>query len=251
MAELTSFSFRPGHTRLHGLDVRFKMILMVLLSLATVNAGAAALSLLSAVMVMLGLHIRLSVRSTLRELRYFFLLLALVFLARLVSTPGTVLAGVGFITMTQSGLVQGILVCWRLMLVVGLGLFFVSTTRIAHIKWAMEWFLAPIPWIPAQRVATMMGLIVRFIPVIFNKSREVSDAQKARCSQHMKNPFIRVKRLIFPMARRVFQDAENIAVAMTARCYSEQRTRMILTPGRSDWWSLCLGLLFSLTLFNL
>jgi energy-coupling factor transporter transmembrane protein EcfT len=107
------------------------------------------------------------------------------------------------------------------------------------------------PFIPGKRIATMMGLIVRFIPVIFIKTHEVSEAQRARCSENIKNPFVRLRRLAFPMVRRVFQDAENIAMAMAARCYSETSTRADASLSRSDWLILSAGIAFALTVFLL
>jgi biotin transport system permease protein len=251
MAALTPFSFRPGKTLLHGFDVRFKLILVVVISLSMVTAAIPALSAVTALFILLSFHIRMSITAAVKELRYFFFLLILVFFARLFSTPGEALFKVYFITVTKDGMVEGALVCWRLLLVVYLGILFISTTRISRIKWAVEWFLSPIPFIPGKRIATMMGLIVRFIPVIFHKTREVSEAQRARCSENIKNPFIRLKRLAFPMVRSVFQDAENVAMAMASRCYSEEPRKFTGSFRRIDWLILGLGMAFSATVFIL
>ena len=251
MAELTSFAFRPGNTVLHRLDVRFKLFLMVLISLSTVHAAVPALLMLSFVFTILARRLRISVIDAIKELRYFLILLALVFLARIFSTAGDPLLNIGFMVVTRPGIHQAILVCWRLLVVVCLGICFVASTRITHMKWAVEWFLRPIPLIPEKRIATMMGLIVRFIPVIFQKTLEVSQAQKARCSQSIKNPFKRIKRLAFPLVRRVFQDAENVAAAMAARCYRETSTRIRITPCRQDWLILAIGSTLALTVFLL
>jgi energy-coupling factor transporter transmembrane protein EcfT len=207
MAALTPFSFRPGKTLLHGFDVRFKLISVVVISLSLVNAAAAALSVITALFVLLSFHIRIPILDSVKELRYILFLLVLVFFARLFSTPGEALFKVYGIILSKNGMREGALVCWRLFLVIYLGTLFISTTRISQIKRSVEWFLSPIPLIPAKRIATMMGLIVRFIPVIFQKTREVSEAQRARCAENIKNPFIRLKRLAFPMVGRVFQDA--------------------------------------------
>ena len=245
MAELTSFSYRPGDTLIHDLDARFKLILVVMVSLSVVHAGLAALSAVTTLFVLLSFYVRLSIVNTAKGLRYFLLLLMLVFLVRLLSTPGEPLFSISFITITKNGIYEGVIVCWRLLLVVYLGLLFVSTTRTSVIKRAVAWFLSPIPLIPEKRIATMMGLIVRFIPVIFHKTREVSEAQKARCSQNIKNPFIRLKRLAFPMVKNAFKDAENVAMAMAARCYSDTSREFTHKARPNDWLILFLGLIFS------
>jgi energy-coupling factor transporter transmembrane protein EcfT len=251
MAELTSLSFRPGNTLLHSLDARFKLILVVMVSLSIVHAGLTELSAITILFVLLSFYIRLSIVDTAKSLRYFLFLLVLVFLARLLSTSGEAFLSFYFITITKNGIYEGLIVCWRLLLLVCLGLLLISTTRTSMVKRAVEWLLSPIPLIPEKRIATMMGLIVRFIPVIFHKTREVSEAQKARCSQNIKNPFIRLKRLAFPMVKSVFKDAENVATAMAARCYSETPTRHLGHPRGSDWCILALGTVFSIAVFIL
>jgi energy-coupling factor transporter transmembrane protein EcfT len=251
MTELTTFSYRPGATLLHGFETRFKLILVVLVSLSIVHADFPALSAITALFFLLSLYIRLSIAGTAKALRYFLFLITLVFLARLLSTSGEPLFSFYFFTITKKGIYEATMVCWRLLLVVYLGVLFISTTRTSRIKHAVEWFLSPIPIIPEKRIATMMGLIVRFIPVIFHKTHEVSEAQKARCSQNIRNPFIRLKRLAFPMVKSVFKDAENVATAMAARCYSETSRKITSTPRTSDWFILGLGIVFSVTIFIL
>jgi biotin transport system permease protein len=245
MAQLTAFSYRPGRTQLHNCDTRFKLILVVMISLSIVHAGVSALSAVTALFVIVSFYIRISIVAAAKSLRYFGLLLVLVFIARLLSTPGDVLFSFYFITITQNGLFQGIAVCWRLVLVVYLGILFIATTRTSRIKQVVEWFLSPIPWVPEKRIATMMGLIVRFIPVILYKTYEVSEAQRARCSPNIKNPFVRIKRLAFPMVKSVFKDAENVAMAMAARCYSDTPRKRTDKARPTDWLILFLGLIFS------
>ncbi len=251
MTKLTSFHYRDGDTLLYLLDARFKIILLVLFSLATLNTSVLALVCLTLLLGLSMAIIRVHVINLLGELRYFFILLLIVFLIRLVATPGDILYQVFGITFTKQGMVDGLLVCWRLLLVVLMGFVFVSSTRISAIKSAVERLLAPIPLIPEKRLATMMGLIVRFIPVIFQKAQDVSEAQKARCVTLRKNPLYRLQVFTMPLLRGIFQDADKLAMAMTARCYDENQT---ITPKKIrpiDWLALALGGLICLILFIL
>jgi energy-coupling factor transporter transmembrane protein EcfT len=115
---------------------------------------------------------------------------------------------------------------------------FVSTTRPSEIKAAVEWFLNPIPFVSGKRLATMLSLVMRFIPVILNQARETAAAQKARCVENRKNPVYRLIRLGSPLIRRTFERADKLAVAMEARCYTENRTDPELSATRTDWISL-------------
>lgn len=229
MAELMP----PRHGRV--LDVRLKLVLMAGVSVAGLQLGFAGLSLLMAPLIILFIVFRPAARIHFSELRWVFLLLALVFIARVFSTDGTPLTAFGPVAVTREGLREGALVCLRLVLVFIVGAAFIATTRSSEIKAGVQWFLKPLPWVPAERVATMLSLVVRFMPVILEQAARTSDAQRARAGENRRNPIRRLTAFGIPLMRRTFETADNLAVAMEARCYSETRTDPELTTGRRDW----------------
>jgi energy-coupling factor transporter transmembrane protein EcfT len=229
MAELTP----PGPGRV--LDVRLKLALMAGVSVAGLRLGFAGLSMLMALLIILCGVFRPAVRVRFSELRWIFLLLALVFIARVFSTDGTPLAAFGPVAVTREGLREGTLICLRLVLVFIVGAAFIATTRSAEIKAGVQWFLRPLPWVPAERVATMLSLVARFMPVILEQAARTSDAQRARAGENRRNPIRRLTAFGIPLMRRTFETAEHLAVAMEARCYSETRTDPDLAAGRRDW----------------
>ncbi len=244
MATLTPFHYRHGNSILHTLDARFKIVLMVMFSLSTLDASFPGLFSLTVLLALLFLHARIPITSVIAELRYFFILLLLVFILRLISTEGDSLVKVPWVTVSKQGLMEGTLVCWRLLMVVLLGFLFISSTRISAIKISVQRLLAPVPFIPDRRMATMMGLIIRFIPVIFQKTRDISEAQKARCVERRKNPLYRIETFVMPLMRGVFQNADKLAMAMIARCYDENQSVENPTARKSDWLVLVSGGLF-------
>jgi biotin transport system permease protein len=235
MAELSAFNFRPGSSVLHGLDVRFKLLFLVLISLTSLKAYPAALSVLTLMLAVALWHAQRSLKSILKAFRYVFVIFAFIFFARALSTPGSAVIEFKGVSMTREGFYDGAMVCWRLVIVVLTGLAFISTTRPSEIKAAVEWLLNPFPFIPSKRIATMMSLVVRFIPVIFDQARETADAQRARGVNNRKNPIYRLKKLGIPLMRRTFERADKLAVAMEARCYSENRTDPGLCARLRDW----------------
>jgi biotin transport system permease protein len=238
MAELTIFGFRQGASFLHQLDVRFKLIFLVLISLASLKAQVPGLSLLTLILVVALINVRVSLGSILKDLRYASVLLIFIFAARALSTSGSALVEFKIISITREGLYEGALVCWRLVIVIITGMAFVLTTRPSEIKAAVEWILRPFPFVPAKRIATMMSLIVRFMPVIFQQAKETLDAQRARGVENRKNPVYRLVKLGIPILRRTFERADKLALAMEARCYSENRTDPRLSSGIKDWTAL-------------
>jgi len=240
MAQLTIFSFRPGTSLLHDLDVRFKLAFLVLISFASLKAAPLALCVLTFVLIALIINVRLPVKVIAKELRYFFFLLLLVFIARALTTPGSALVQLKSVSITLEGVYGGILVCWRLLIIIIMGFLFVSTTRIMEIKAAVGWFLNPLKFIPAKRVATMMSLVMRFMPLILDHAKETADAQRARCVENKKNPLYRLKKLTIPLMRRTFENADNLAMAMESRCYTENRADPGLSSKKNDWIALFL-----------
>jgi energy-coupling factor transporter transmembrane protein EcfT len=209
-----------------------------MISIVSIKAYAAALSLLSFVLIVMLIHAEISLKSVIKTIRYVFLLLVFIFIARAFSSPGSPVIEFGGISVNREGIYDGAMVCWRLLVVIVMGLSFISTTRSSEIKTAVEWFLGFIPFIPAKRTAVMMSLLMRFIPVILDQAKETGDAQRARGVENRKNPVYRMIKFGIPLMRRTFERADKLAVAMEARCYSEDRTDPELTSERNDWITL-------------
>jgi energy-coupling factor transporter transmembrane protein EcfT len=224
MAELTLFGFRSGHSVLHRCDVRCKILSLLFISMASLNVRVLALIILSGLIIILAIDCRLKFKPFLREIRYFLILMLIIVLARALSTKGTMAWKLYFLSISTQGLYEGVLICWRLFLVVLAGLLFVSTTRPSEIKAAVEWFFSPLPFVAGKRLATMLSLVLRFMPVILNQAKETAEAQRARCVEIRKNPLYRIKKMGFPLLRRMFENADRLVFAMEARCYNENRT---------------------------
>jgi biotin transport system permease protein len=238
MAELNVLGFKTGNSMLHRLDVRFKLMFFVFISVSSLRANIFSLFLLTIVLAAALMHAGLPVKSALKDLRYIFLLLLFVFVARSLSVPGSPVIEIKTITVTREGLYQGAVVCGRLLIVIMTGLLFVMTTRPSEIKAAVQWLLKPLPGIPENKIAFMMSLTVRFIPVIFDQAKGTLAAQRARGIENRKNPIYRLKMLGIPLMRRTFERADKISLAMTARCYSENRTDPRLSCRSGDWIAL-------------
>ena len=238
MVELTTLNFQPGVALVHRLDVRFKLVLLVMLSLTSIQASALGLGLASSLVMGGVINARLGLKQLMRELRYFIWLLLFVWLVRGLSVPGKSVVELAFIQISQEGLIEGGFICWRLALIVTLGALLVATTRSADIRAAVEWFLKPLPLVPHKRIGTMLGLMVRFIPVTFDQINEIQNAQRARGVENRRNPFYRLPRLLNPTLRKTFTRAAELAIAMDARCFSENRADRTFSAGVADWLSI-------------
>ncbi len=235
MAELTAFRYHPGASILHRVDPRFKLGCLIIASMGALNGDAAALGLWSIASAALFAEMRMPLMTVARELRYFALLILLVVLARTLTAAGEPLIRFWGVALTRQGLIEGALAGWRLGLVVMLGLLFMAATRTWQVKSAVESLLKPVPFIPHKRIAAMMGLLLRFIPLILSTARDTADAQRARGIENRRNPVFRLIKLAVPLLRKTFLDADRLATAMDARCYTESRSTQPLFARGGDW----------------
>lgn len=244
MGELTTIGFNPGHSPLHRLDPRTKQALLLGFSVISLWGDPIFLALLSAALL-IGLHAAgVSIRRLIREIRYFICFLCFIFCIRTLTFSG------GWMPIFASGLAgEALIICWRLLLVVLMGLLLMATTRTAQIRAALVWYLKPVPLVDEKMAATMVGLVVRFLPEILFQAAEISDAQRARGIDRRKNPLVRLMRFSIPLFRRVFLSADELVAAMQARCYNEHRTLPDLSFTRLDGLAVAGSVLIGLTVF--
>ena len=224
MAELNFFGYHYGRSFVHQLDVRCKLVSLLLLTSAIVAAMPTAMGPLSLGMLLLWGALRLPLQILGREILAFLIFLLLVFIIRALSTPGDPWVSWGVLRMSREGLQEGGQVVWRLLMILILGLVFITTTRPSDLKAAVQWLLRPIPFVPARKAATMVGLIVRFIPVLHQQMRETQSALAARGGVRRRFSLRQIRYLILPTMRRVVLAADQLALAMLARGYQEKRT---------------------------
>lgn len=234
MAELIVLSYKPGTSFLHKLDIRCKLFVLLLINMLAFKATPQYLGSISLLLIVMFIWQKIPLKSTLYQTRLFFLLLVFVFCSRAVFTQGDPLFIFVDIVVTQPGIISGALYCWRLSVVLIGGILLISTSQTLEIKSAIQWFLKPIPLVPEKRIAIMISLMIRFLPLILEQAAEISDAQKARGIEQVKNPVRRLSLLTVPLLRRFLNTADRLVLAMESRCYSEQRTDPELKFSRND-----------------
>jgi energy-coupling factor transporter transmembrane protein EcfT len=234
VAELNVFGYRHGQSFAHRLDVRCKLVCLVLLTWAVALAPPLAMAPLTLGILLLWCRWGLPLRALGAEMAAFVLFLLLVLGVRAAVTPGDVLLNWGPLAITRQGLQAGGVMVWRLAMILVLGLMFITTTRPAHLKAAVQWLLGPLPFIPARRAATMVGLLVRFLPVLHQQISETRNALSARSGMRPRLPLRRIRFLVLPILRRMMLAADQLSLAMAARGYQETRSDPDLRAGPRD-----------------
>ncbi len=242
MGELTAIGFNPGHSAFHRLDPRTKQALLIGVSVISLWGNLTFLASLSTA-ILLGLHAaHVRIGRLIGEIRYFLFFLLFLFSIRTLTFSDNWMP-----TFSIGLAAEALVICWRLLLVVLMSLLLMATTRTADIRAALVWFLKPVPVVNERMAATMVGLVVRFLPQILLQAAEISDAQRARGIDRRKNPLVRLMRFSIGLFRRVFLSADELVAAMQARCYNEQRTLPDLSFTRRDGLAAAAAVLVCLT----
>ncbi len=245
---MNPFAFRQGFSTLHGLDTRCKIFLVCTLSLTILDAGVSGCFIVLGILVFFSNQAGIKIREVFKQLRYFILFLIFIILVRALTIPGEPLVTVHEMTLTRQGLAQGGLVALRFFLVMVTGLLFSATTRPSGIKSAAQWYLKPIPLVPEKRVAIMISLALRFLPLILSQARETADAIHSRGGNLEKNPVKRFVRITLPLLKKTFLSADHLILAMEARCYGENRTDPEFEPSGKEGGFIAVSLIFWLCL---
>lgn len=232
MAELTLFSYKTGRTILHETDARVKLLSLVLICLSVLRVYHTGLTVLSCFLALLVVHIRMPILKALAELKFFLMLVAVIWITRAVSLPGNGFSG--WPEITPNGAYEATMVCWRLVSVVISGALLVSSTKTWEIKAAMEWFLRPLPGVNEKKLSTMVGLTVRFIPLILVQAEEIDQAHRARGIPKRKTIF-RLMALSTALIRKVVLRADHLVCAMESRRYTDDRTPLVLSAAGRDY----------------
>jgi energy-coupling factor transport system permease protein len=191
------------------------------------------------VVAFIGMVVKLSkvpVGFILKGLKPVFLLIVFAFVINIFLTTGTTdpLIHLGIIKIYPEGIERAFFMAIRLvLLIVGTSLLTLTTSPI-ELTDGIEYLLNPFKRIglPAHELAMMMTIALRFIPTLLEETDKIMKAQMARGADFESgNLMNRAKALIpllVPLFISAFRRADELAMAMEARCYKggEGRTRM-------------------------
>jgi cobalt transport protein len=150
------------------------------------------------------------------------------------TTPGNSIISYGIINITDNGLAMGLQMAARLVFLILFSSLLTYTTSPIRLTDGIEHLLNPFRRIgvPAHELAMMMTIALRFIPTLLDETDRIMKAQSARGADFVTGSIIqRAKNmvpLLVPLFISAFRRADELAIAMEARCYrgGVNRTRM-------------------------
>ena len=235
LTDITLGQYFPGKSPIHLLDPRTK-ILAVITYISTIFLAEdyLAYAILTVFAVMAVGISKISIRMVLRSIKPLWIIILLTLAIHVFSTPGTVLYNLGPLTVTQEGLRMGILMSLRLVLLIAVSSLLTFTTSPIALTDGIERLLNPFRrlGVPAHELAMMMTIALRFIPTLLEEADRIMKAQMARGADFSSGNILKRAKnmvpLLVPLFISAFRRADELAVAMEARCYrgGENRTRM-------------------------
>lgn len=144
---------------------------------------------------------------------------------------GTTVASLGPIPITDDGIRIAILYACRFAVVIVIGAMFLASTTPTAMTDAFESLLSPFArfGLHTQETALVMSLALRFLPTLGMETKAIIDAQSARGGSVETGSFVvRIKAMVavvVPVFAAAIRHADNLSLALDARCYEEGVTR--------------------------
>ena len=238
MAEIDIFHYRKSSSILHLLDPGLKLIYFFVLSLLVFKSNQFSLLLFTAVLTAL-FSLENMQSGNISLLRFFKIIsFFLIFLFFIVLSMWLINGG-------REGLYSGLLYSWKLLLLLTASHLFTSTTDTSAIQGAVYRILKPVPFVPEGRTAVMVSLTIGFIPLIFDQYLESKAAFDSRLGGNSKNPVRKIFSIAFPLMQNTIFRADEAAMAMESRCYSDNPSLPEIKFKRSDFISVLLMIILT------
>lgn len=233
--DITLGQYIPGKSPLHRSDPRVKIVLSIL-SMVLIFIVDSYFSFLI-LYLFTGLIITVSeipIRYTLKGLKPIAIIVIFTVIVNLFTVEGTPIFEYGAIKITYEGIDISVKLALRLSLMVIITSLLTLTTTPILLTDALESLMKPLRLIgvPVHEIAMMMTISLRFIPTLLDETEKIMKAQASRGADFDTGNLIEKAKnfipILVPLFISAFRRADEMAVAMEARCYrgSEGRTRM-------------------------
>ena len=255
--QFTSSIYIPGNTPVHRADVRVKLLVLLAYSITLFLVETwCGLALCGFACVLLAVVGKVSLRRLAVLLAPIYVIMAFALLFNSFSfdvssaaassvrsgissgifensAPVALLGSFGFV---PAGFARGAFVVLRIILLVLASFVLTFTTSSNDLIDALNDFLRPLGKlrVPVHDIATSISIALRFIPVTAEELTRVRSAQMARGAHFDDGSLPQRLRtwasVLIPLFVGLFKRADNLALAMEARCYGAPGRKTTLNP---------------------
>ncbi|MGV0168947.1 energy-coupling factor transporter transmembrane component T family protein [Furfurilactobacillus sp. WILCCON 0119] len=227
LEQMTLGRYIPGHSWLHRLDPRAKLLLslyFIILAFLTSNWMTYVLLfvIVGATIMLTGL----SVGYFIRGIGPLIWLIVLTAVLQLLFTPGgTVYWHWGILMVTSTGIQLAVAVFLRFLLIITMATILTLTTAPLALAEGVEAMLQPLRVVhfPVAQTALMLSVALRFVPTLLDEAQTIMNAQRARGVEFNNGGLVKRLHAIVPLLIPLFVGAigraDDLATAMEARGY--------------------------------
>ena len=235
LRDITLGQYYQTESIIHKLDPRVKLGATLLYIISLFICENIWGYLLAACALALVIKIsKVPFKFIVKGMKTILFLLCITVVFNLFLTPGEVLFSLWKLTITKEGIRIAIFMAIRLtFLILGSSIMTLTTTP-NNLTDGMESLMRPLKIfkVPVHEVAMMMSIALRFIPILLAETDKIMKAQIARGADFESGNIIKRAKalvpLLVPLFISAFRRANDLAMAMEARCYrgGEGRTKM-------------------------
>jgi energy-coupling factor transport system permease protein len=243
--------YYPGDSLVHRLDPRAKFVAVTSMAIALFVrdsfAGLAVFAVAGATAYALS---GVPVAWFWRAFRPLLWLVGLTFLAQVLFAPGEPFFTFWIFHLSWQGLEFAAFLSLRLVVLVLIGSVLTLTTPPLALTDGLAWLGRPLRRlrVPTDELALMVTIALRFIPTLLVELDQIMRAQRARGADFGRGGPVRRARALVPVLTPLFvlsfRRADELALAMEARCYRPGIVRTRLHPLRAG---ACDAVLLALT----
>ncbi|MFT8310369.1 MAG: energy-coupling factor transporter transmembrane component T [Sporolactobacillus sp.] len=242
--DITVGQFLPGHSLLHRLDPRTKIVLtFVFIIQVFISRSALSLCFLIFVLGFLITCSHVPARKVFRAVRPMIPVIVFTALINIFYVDGDPVFHYSFIRITDKGLFVGFTLLVRLTALIAGCSLITYTTSLNALAAGLEQLLAPLKrfHFPVNELSMTLSITLRFLPTIAEEFDRIIDAQKARGADFSNGNLIKKIHAYFPIILPLFMSSFRRAFELTnaieCRCYQggNGRTKMnVLKLSRLD-----------------
>lgn len=225
----------PYDSLVHDLDARSKLLVTIFYISFLFLANNLLSYLLMILFTIIAIHLsKLPKSYFLKGIRPMLVLITFTASLQILFTPGiNTIFSMGIISISKEGVMHGILIFLRFVLIIVISTLLTLTTEALEIADAIEFYLTPLKWLnfPVAETTMMLSISLRFVPTMIDEAEVIMNAQKSRgVSFDEGNLIERIKSFIpilIPLFVNSYDRAPQLATAMEARAYQggENRTK--------------------------
>ncbi len=244
---LTLGRYYAGSSWAHRLDPRLKLVIsMAIMITLTLSEAWSVLGWWTLLLLATIATTHIPPKVFVKNLRAFLWLFGLTVLLHALSDPSAPHFQMWGISISWPGVITGCKYAVRLGLLVLVAALLSFTTMPLDLTEGVERLLGFLRRFrfPVHELALMTSLALRFVPTIVEEAQRIQRAQISRGANFSGGILRRVQALVpmlVPLFVATFNRADELAVAMEARCYHGGEGRVSFREmklERVDWWAM-------------